>query len=46
MNRLIVIVGPTAVGKSALALQLAQRLGGEIVSGDSMCVYRGMDIGR
>lgn len=45
MNRLIVIVGPTAVGKSALALQLAQRLGGEIVSGDSMCVYRGMDIG-
>ena len=45
MNRLIVIVGPTAVGKSALALQLAQRLGGEIVSGDSMCIYRGMDIG-
>lgn len=45
MNRLIVIVGPTAVGKSALALQLALRIGGEIVSGDSMCIYRGMDIG-
>ena len=45
MNRLIVIVGPTAVGKSALALQLAKCIGGEIVSGDSMCVYRGMDIG-
>ena len=45
MNSLIVIVGPTAVGKSALALQLAMRIGGEIVSGDSMCVYSGMDIG-
>lgn len=45
MNRLIVIAGPTAVGKSALALQLAQRLGSEIISGDSMCVYRGLDIG-
>ena len=45
MNRLIVIAGPTAVGKSALALQLAQQLGSEIISGDSMCVYRGLDIG-
>lgn len=45
MNQLIVIVGPTAVGKSELTFKLAQRLGGEIISGDSMCVYRGLDIG-
>ena len=45
LNRLIVIVGPTASGKSALAMQLALRFGCEIVSGDSMCIYRGMDIG-
>ena len=45
LNRLIVIVGPTASGKSELAMQLALRFGCEIVSGDSMCVYRGMDIG-
>lgn len=45
MNRLIVIVGPTAVGKSKIALQLAERFACEIISGDSMCVYRGLDIG-
>ena len=45
MNRLIVIVGPTASGKSALALELARHFGCEIISGDSMCVYQGMDIG-
>lgn len=45
MDRLIVVVGATAVGKSEAALRLAQRFGCEIVSGDSMCVYRGMDIG-
>ena len=45
MNRLIVIVGPTAAGKSGIALQLAKRFDCEIVSGDSMCIYRGMDIG-
>ena len=39
------LVGPTAVGKSAVALALARRLGAEIVSADSMQVYRGMDIG-
>jgi tRNA dimethylallyltransferase len=39
------LVGPTAVGKSAVALELAQQLGAEIVSADSMQVYRGMDIG-
>ena len=45
MNRLIVLVGATAAGKSEAALQLARRFGCEIISGDSMCVYRGMDIG-
>jgi len=42
---LILIVGPTAVGKTELALQLAERLDGEIVSADSRLLYRGMDIG-
>jgi tRNA dimethylallyltransferase len=41
----ILIGGPTAVGKSAVALALAERIGGEIVSVDSMQVYRGLDIG-
>lgn len=43
--RVLVIVGPTAGGKSDVALELARRLGGELVSADSMQVYRGMDIG-
>jgi len=42
---LVVIVGPTAVGKTALSLFLAEALGGEIVSADSRLFYRGMDIG-
>jgi tRNA dimethylallyltransferase len=42
---MIVIAGPTACGKSGLALSLAERIGGEILSVDSMQVYRGMDIG-
>jgi tRNA A37 N6-isopentenylltransferase MiaA len=42
---LIVVLGPTASGKSAFAVSLAKALDGEIVSGDSMQVYRGMDIG-
>jgi tRNA dimethylallyltransferase len=41
----IFIAGPTAVGKSAVALALAERIGGEVISVDSMQVYRGMDIG-
>lgn len=45
MNRLLGIVGPTGVGKSRLALQLAQALGGEIVNADSRQIYRHMDIG-
>src|SRR5437762_2732486 len=43
--RLVCIVGPTASGKSALALDLAERLGGEIVSADSRQVYRDLEIG-
>ncbi|MGD2126539.1 MAG: tRNA (adenosine(37)-N6)-dimethylallyltransferase MiaA [Desulfobacteraceae bacterium] len=43
--KLIVITGPTASGKSSLAIELAVRLGGEIVNADSMQVYRGMDVG-
>ena len=43
--RVVVLVGPTAVGKSALGLELALRLGGEIVSADSRQIYRYMDIG-
>ena len=42
---LLVIIGPTAGGKTALSIELALRLGGECISADSMQVYRGMDIG-
>ncbi|SDB92962.1 tRNA (adenosine(37)-N6)-dimethylallyltransferase MiaA [Shouchella lonarensis] len=42
---LIAVVGPTAVGKTALGIQLAQRFAGEVVSGDAMQVYKRMDIG-
>jgi tRNA dimethylallyltransferase len=42
---LVVILGPTAVGKTEVALALAERMGGEIVSADSRLFYRGMDIG-
>ena len=45
MNPLIIIAGPTAVGKSALAVQLAKRINGSVISADSMQVYKGMDIG-
>lgn len=45
LRRVVAIVGPTGSGKSAAALQLAERLGGEIVNADSRQVYRGMDIG-
>ncbi|MBR5543813.1 MAG: tRNA (adenosine(37)-N6)-dimethylallyltransferase MiaA [Oscillospiraceae bacterium] len=44
-NRIICIVGPTASGKTALSIALAKKLSGEIVSGDSMQIYKGMDIG-
>ncbi len=42
---LVVLVGPTASGKTALSLRLAEQFGGEIVSCDSVSVYRGMDVG-
>lgn len=44
-DNLIVIVGPTAVGKTGVAMDLVSKIGGEIVSADSMAVYVGMDIG-
>lgn len=44
-RKLIILTGPTAVGKSALSVALAKRIGGEIVSADSMQVYKYMDIG-
>ena len=44
-TKIIVIVGPTAVGKTALAIDLAQAFNGEIISGDSQQVYRKLDIG-
>lgn len=45
MRPLIIITGPTAVGKTALSVRLAKAIGGEIISADSMQVYRHMDIG-
>jgi tRNA dimethylallyltransferase len=45
MTRVVAVVGPTATGKSDLAVALAQQLGGEIVNADSMQLYAGMDIG-
>lgn len=44
-KKLLVILGPTASGKTALSVEIASRLGGEVISGDSMQFYRGMDIG-
>lgn len=45
MKKVLVIAGPTASGKTALSVKLAQQFGCEIISGDSIQVYRGMDIG-
>ncbi|MFS0863880.1 tRNA (adenosine(37)-N6)-dimethylallyltransferase MiaA [Fredinandcohnia sp. 179-A 10B2 NHS] len=44
-EKLIVLIGPTAVGKTQLSIELAKKLNAEIISGDSMQIYRGMDIG-
>ena len=41
----VAVVGPTGTGKTALGVELALRLGGEVVNADSMQFYRGMDIG-
>ena len=45
MSRPIAVIGPTGTGKSELALDLAERIGGEIINADAMQQYRGMDIG-
>lgn len=42
---MIIITGPTAVGKTAVGLELAKRLGGEVISADSVQVYRTLDVG-
>ena len=44
-DKLIILAGPTASGKTAVSIDLAKRIGGEIISADSMQIYRGMDIG-
>jgi tRNA dimethylallyltransferase len=44
-DELLAVVGPTASGKTALAVELAERLGGEVVSADSVQIYRGFDVG-
>lgn len=44
-QKILVVTGPTASGKTALGIALAKKIGGEIVSADSMQIYRGMDIG-
>ncbi len=44
-TRIVLILGPTASGKSSLAVSLAERLGGEVVSADAFAIYRGMDVG-
>ena len=42
---LLVVLGPTATGKSDLGIAVAERLGGEVVNADAMQLYRGMDVG-
>lgn len=44
-EKVVVLIGPTAVGKTKMSIQLAKRLNGEIINGDSMQVYKGLDIG-
>ncbi len=44
-SALVILVGPTAVGKTAISIPLAEQLNAEIISADSRCLYRGMDIG-
>ena len=45
MDRIVCVVGPTASGKTALSVALAKALDGEVISADSMQLYRGMDVG-
>ena len=44
-KKVLVVIGPTAVGKTKLSIALAKKLNAEIISGDSMQIYRGLDIG-
>ena len=44
-TKIIAVAGPTASGKTSLAIEIAKRVGGEVISNDSMQVYRGMEIG-
>ncbi|CUA80352.1 tRNA (adenosine(37)-N6)-dimethylallyltransferase MiaA [Anoxybacillus suryakundensis] len=44
-EKVVVLIGPTAVGKTKMSIELAKRLNGEIINGDSMQVYKGLDIG-
>ena len=45
MNKVIVIVGPTGVGKTKLSIMLAKKYNGEIINADSMQIYKDLDIG-
>ena len=45
MNKVIILLGPTGVGKTGVSILLAKKLNTEIISADSMQIYRGMDIG-
>ena len=45
MNKIIVIIGPTGVGKTKLSIELAKKLNGEIINGDAIQVYKHLDIG-
>ena len=45
MKKVIVIIGPTGVGKTKLSVQLAKKINGEIINADSMQVYKELDIG-
>ena len=45
MKQIVIICGPTAVGKTAVSIKLAQKLNTDIISSDSMQIYRGMDVG-
>ena len=45
MKKVLVIAGPTASGKTSFSIRMAKKLHGEVISGDSIQVYRGLDIG-
>lgn len=45
MKPVIAVIGPTAAGKTRIAVEVAEKVGGEVISVDSALIYRGMDIG-